>query len=158
MIIELAKGIGTGQTEISAFDAALKNAGVNNLNIIYLSSVIPPKATIECVESVEIDAQHYGKRVYVVMAREITSKAGAEAWAGLGWTQAKDMRGLFVEHHGSTEEMVEQSIDKSLDDLKNFRTNYQYGENHSSVVGIKCNKQGQYVCALVCAVYKIEDW
>jgi pyruvoyl-dependent arginine decarboxylase len=47
MKIKIASGVGTGPTTLAAFDAALNHAGVANYNIIKLSSVIPPKTTIE---------------------------------------------------------------------------------------------------------------
>ena len=42
MQIHLASGVGSGPTELAAFDAALAAAGVANYNLLYLSSVIPP--------------------------------------------------------------------------------------------------------------------
>jgi len=47
MIIELFGATGNGNTEIAAFDEALHGAGISNLNLIYLSSVIPPKSKIK---------------------------------------------------------------------------------------------------------------
>ena len=43
-------GIGKGETALSAFDAALKQAGVYNYNLICLSSIIPPGAIVKEVE------------------------------------------------------------------------------------------------------------
>ena len=47
MTIYIASGVGIGKTPLSAFDAALKDAGVYNFNLITLSSVIPPKSVIK---------------------------------------------------------------------------------------------------------------
>ncbi len=45
--IALAAGLGEGPTQLAAFDAALRDAGVANYNRICLSSVIPPGSVIE---------------------------------------------------------------------------------------------------------------
>jgi arginine decarboxylase len=47
MIIQINSGKGTGDTEIAAFDEALHCAGIHNLNLLYLSSVIPTKSKIQ---------------------------------------------------------------------------------------------------------------
>jgi arginine decarboxylase len=47
MLIKISSGVGTGPTALGAFDAALRNAGIENYNLISLSSVIPPAAELE---------------------------------------------------------------------------------------------------------------
>src|SRR3989344_3563037 len=47
MLISLTYGKGTGKTELSAFDAALWDAGIGDFNLITLSSVIPPDSRVE---------------------------------------------------------------------------------------------------------------
>jgi arginine decarboxylase len=42
MQIHVSSGRGEGPTPLAAFDAALRDAGVSNYNLIALSSVIPP--------------------------------------------------------------------------------------------------------------------
>lgn len=44
--IYVTSGIGEGQTNLSAFDAALWDAGIANFNLIKLSSVIPPHSKV----------------------------------------------------------------------------------------------------------------
>ncbi len=46
MKIYISSGRGTGPTSLSAFDAALNEAGVANYNLIRLSSIIPPDSKI----------------------------------------------------------------------------------------------------------------
>ncbi|MBO8129238.1 MAG: arginine decarboxylase, pyruvoyl-dependent [Peptococcaceae bacterium] len=40
----MVAGSGEGNTALTAFDSALLNAGVGNLNLIKVSSILPPKA------------------------------------------------------------------------------------------------------------------
>lgn len=155
MLIKTSSAVGTGPTSLGAFDAALRNAGIENYNLIPLSSVIPGGAEIERGRF-STPADEYGHRLYVVMARHETSQVGEEAWAGLGWTQESDTgRGLFVELHGTSKRCVETAIESTLDAMKEARP-YEYGKNESEIAGITCD--GDPVCALVIAVYQSEPW
>ena len=157
MKIRITSGLGTGPTPLAAFDAALRSAGVENYNLIPLSSVIPPKAVLERGPALS-PVREYGHRLYVVISRQETQCAGEEAWAGLGWTQEPDTgRGLFVELHGKTRSEVQQAIDATLDAMKAARSpDYEYGKNESLLVGGRC--EGEPLCALAIAIYSSEGW
>jgi arginine decarboxylase len=155
MRICVTVGGGEGPTPLAAFDAALLTAGVENYNLLCLSSVIPPDSTIECARYVSAP-EEYGHRLYVVMARHNEQQPGKAAWAGLGWTQdAESRRGLFVEIDGSDRDDVEQRIRAALGAMIASRP-YTYGPIKSAVVGAECH--GQPVCAVAIAVYKSEGW
>jgi arginine decarboxylase len=155
MRIRIASAVGHGPTPLAAFDAALRNAGVENYNLIPLSSVIPAGAVLE-QGAYFTRSSEYGHRLYVVMARHDATEAGEEAWAGLGWTQESESgRGLFVELHGSSRREVENAIESTLESMKRGRS-YDFGKNEAEVVGVTCN--GNPVCALVVAVYASEGW
>ena len=155
MHIKITSAAASGPTPLAAFDAALQKAGIENYNLIPLSSVIPPNAELERVR-VSTPPSEYGHRLYVVMARHEANVVGEEAWAGLGWTQEPETgRGLFVELHGSSRRSVETAIESTLDSMKQSR-HYEYGKNESEITGIVC--EGDPVCALVIAVYAGEGW
>ena len=155
MQIQITSAVGSGPTTLGAFDAALRNAGIENYNLIVLSSVIPTAAVLERARF-SAPPSEYGHRRYVVMARHETSQVGEEAWAGLGWTQEPETgRGLFVELNGTSKRSVESGIESTLDSMKEARP-YDYGKNESETVGIVC--EGDPVCALVVAVYESEPW
>lgn len=155
MRIKITSAVGTGPTALGAFDAALRNAGIENYNLIALSSVIPTGAVLERTRH-STPPGEYGHRLYVVMARHETSQVGEEAWAGLGWTQEPEsLRGLFVELHGTSKRSVENAIESTLDAMKSDRP-YEYGKNESEIVGTVC--EGDPVCALAIAVYTSESW
>src|SRR3989344_5136528 len=122
MDILLTTGKGVGKTPIAAFDAALKDAGVYNYNLIYLSSVIPSKAKIK-FEKMQENQKEWGNRLYVVKAEMRSRQSGKYIGAALGWYQAEDGRGIFVEHEetGETREAVEANlnaeVEKSLSDM-----------------------------------------
>ena len=102
MKLYLASAIGRGSTELGAFDAALFGAGVANLNLVRLSSVIPPGSDIIQVERCPFEQNgRWGDRLYAVYAEQRTTTPGEQVWAGVGWCQDRETgQGLFVEHHG----------------------------------------------------------
>jgi arginine decarboxylase len=130
MEIPIVAGVGRGKTALSAFDAALGNSGVLNYNLIRLSSVIPPCSRVVERDRVCSDPEAHGDRLYVVMAEQRSTKAGAAIAAGIGWFQWEQGRGVFVEHEiegGEGESTVEveaivlDRIYASLRDLCNTR-------------------------------------
>jgi arginine decarboxylase len=155
MNITITSGTGEGPTAIAAFDAALRVAGVENYNLILLSSIIPPGSTLKRTTFVT-PIDEYGHRLYVVMARCDEHINGRAAWAGVGWTQEpEDGRGLFVELHGDSETSVQMAIDATLTSMMASRGR-MYGPIHCEVVGSIC--RGKPVCALVIAVYQSQGW
>ena len=157
MQINVAGGIGTGPTKLSAFDAALNHAGVANYNLIRLSSVIPPQTDIVVSEKPLEDLPgEWGDKLYVVMAEQRESTPNREAWAGIGWVQDKQTgKGLFVEHEGESEKTVREDIRDSLHALMETR-NVDFGEIQMKVVGRMCHKDP--ICAMVVAVYQASGW
>lgn len=157
MKIHVTSGIGTGPTQLSAFDSALNHAGVANYNLIRLSSVIPPKSEIQTSAQPLTDLPgEWGDRLYVVMAEQRVNTPNTEAWAGIGWVQEKESgKGLFVEHEGLSEKKVREDITQSLTALMATR-NVDFGEIQMKVVGRTCKHES--VCALVIAVYGVEPW
>lgn len=153
--IYITSGIGKGQTNLSAFDAALWDAGIANFNLIKLSSIIPPASKIEVKNINNNGSNDFGNKLYVVLACKRESEKGREAWAGIGWVQAKDGRGLFVEHEGSQQAEVIRLIKDTLSDMVKYRKE-KYGEIHYQVVGTTC--EDRPVCAVVAAVYQDEGW
>lgn len=159
MNIHLASGIGTGPTTLSAFDAALNDAGVANYNLIRLSSVIPPSTTIvQHTDTIDVALLPggWGDRLYVVMAEQRVETPNEEAWAGIGWVQDKETgKGLFVEHEGGSEAKIRADITQSLEALMKTR-GIDFGPIQMHVVGKTCTDHP--VCAMAVAVYQASDW
>lgn len=153
--IRVSSGVGTAPTPLAAFDAALYEAGIGNYNLLALSSVIP--AGVQVVEKQPEVQGAWGDRLYVVMAEHRAAAVGEEAWAGIGWIQEQEglMRGLFVEHHGSSESEVEQAIHASLRSMQEYRPQ-KFGPVQLVMRGTQCH--GQPVAALVAATYRHASW
>jgi arginine decarboxylase len=151
----ISSGTGTGQTNLAAFDAALWNAGIANFNLIKLSSIIPPGSIIKHGDKNNNTVSDFGKKLYVVLSECRESEVGREAWAGIGWVQAQDGRGLFVEQSGSQKSEVKRLITETLKNMMEYRDT-KFGLIQTEIVGMQC--ESSPVCALVAAVYRIESW
>ncbi len=162
MNILLTTGKGVGKTPIAAFDSALKDAGVYNYNLIYLSSVIPPKAKIK-FEKLQENPKEWGNRLYIVKAEMRSRQSGQYISAALGWCQFGDGRGIFVEHEetGETREAVEANLNaevqKSLADMCRTRgLPADKKKFHTKICTTKVDNLPASV--IVVAVYKSEKW
>jgi len=160
MNIHIASGIGSGLTNLAAFDGALNDAGIANYNLLRLSSVIPPNSVIIDHKDKGLPKDlmpgEWGDRLYVVMAEIRVHTPNEEAWAGVGWVQDSETgKGLFVEHEGNSEKSVRGDIRDSLRALMATR-NVDFGPIHMHVVGRICYREP--VCAMAVAVYQASDW
>jgi arginine decarboxylase len=156
MNIQISQGLGTGPTELSAFDQALVNAGVANFNLLYLSSVLPPNSRVHVEETPKKPVGEWGDKLYVVMAQKRSSQRNQEVWAGIGWIQdPKTKQGLLVEHEGHSEAEVRADIKHSLIALA-LNRGMEFGPIHMHVVGTRCTDLP--VCALVVAVFESTSW
>jgi arginine decarboxylase len=156
MIIQVSAGTGTGPTKLSAFDAALKAAGIANYNLIRLSSIIPTGSKVNQVKGTVVKQPgNWGDRLYAVYAELRTDTPNVEVWAGIGWVQDENGCGLFVEHEGASEAQVRRDISQSLAALSKTR-GMKFGPVQMKVVGITCVHAP--VCALVIASYQAQGW
>ena len=155
--LDLTSGVGTGPTELAAFDAALLDAGIANFNLIRLSSVIPPGSVIRRPPGGRASpAGEWGNRLYVVLSDSTASAPGQEAWAGIGWVQdPESLRGLFVEHHGQSEAAVRRDIELSLEALCESR-GINFPPPAMAVAGTECRDRP--AAALMAAVFASEPW
>ena len=150
-------GTGKGATPLSAFDAAIFDAGIGNHNLLHLSSVIPV-GFVPVIGKADFNySGGFGDKMYVVMAEKRETRKGHQAWAGLGWVVTEDSpkRGLFIEHYGESEEEVISLINKSLASMTSYR-NETFGPIQYKTMGITC--EDEPVCAVVAAVYETEGW
>ena len=112
--IRVVWGSATGPTAMSSFDAALAEAGVHDYNLLTLSSVVPPDATVEAVGTAP-DLGPTGEALYCVEARQtLVPGADGEAAAGLGWARDETGRGLFYEASGTESDAVRGAVERGL--------------------------------------------
>jgi len=95
--ISLVAGRGEGGTEINAFDRALHDAGVADLNFIRVTSILPPGARV-------IDLPPYppGLLMPAVYARIVSTRSGDRIAAAIGVGIARESHGVIMEYTGHT--------------------------------------------------------
>ncbi|MCT9094412.1 pyruvoyl-dependent arginine decarboxylase [Haloarchaeobius sp. HME9146] len=151
--IRIVWGQATGPTEMSSYDAALAEAGVENYNLVAVSSVIPQDAEVEVVGTAP-DLGPVGERLTVVQARATTTEPGHVS-AGLGWAQSPE-GGLFYEASGDTDEAdVDERVRRGLAAGQALR-DWEFGEPHVKVESAAV-EPGTYTTAVVLAVYGGSD-
>lgn len=156
-LIRVSAGSSSGRTPLSAFDAALREAGTADYNLVRLSSVIPPGAEVRVTDgSDQIEGTH-GDLLFCVYAEAHAELPLHEAWAGVAWALAEDGSGagLFVEHEGPSRDQVERDLTVSLEDLVIGRGG-GYRPAGRLVTSAVC--ESEPVCALVVASYRTQGW
>lgn len=119
MEIPVVWGVAEGRTELGSFDRALAEAGLNDYNLVGLSSVLPAAAGV--VEAGRVDRAHpVGTPVGVVLAERTADRAGAGIAAGIGWAIAEE-GGIFMEATGRSAGACQERIEASLADARSVR-------------------------------------
>jgi arginine decarboxylase len=155
--IRITRSHGTGATRLAAFDAALVAAGLQDFNLVPLSSVVPLGATVEVVPAAEQLRGRHGDLLYCVYAAAYATTPGAQAWAGIAWALRTDGSGagLFVEHSGATEAGVNADLSATLGAMMANRPE-DYVEGGRLVSSATC--EDAPVSALVVASFQTAGW
>src|SRR6478735_12581842 len=97
----LTKGIGIHRHQLTAFELALRDADIEQQNLVSISSILPPHCKLITKEEGVATLQP-GEITFSVLARAETNEPGRRVHASIGLAQpAKpDMYGYIAEHHG----------------------------------------------------------
>jgi len=105
----LTKGVGVDKNRLSSFELALRSAGIEQFNLVYVSSILPPLCQI-VPRSEGLQHLQAGEIVYCVMARNETDEPNRLTSASIGLAMTKDRKqyGYLSEHHafGQTEKVA----------------------------------------------------
>ncbi|MEF8823971.1 MAG: arginine decarboxylase, pyruvoyl-dependent [Desulfohalobiaceae bacterium] len=110
------RGIGRHKNKLQSFELALRDAKIEKLNLVYVSSIFPPQCRIiELEEGVE--QLHPGQITYCVMAKNATNEKGRLVGSAVGMAFPADEShyGYISEHHAFGAE--EQEIGDFAEDL-----------------------------------------
>ncbi|OHD67846.1 MAG: arginine decarboxylase, pyruvoyl-dependent [Spirochaetes bacterium RBG_16_49_21] len=96
----LTKGVGVHKNKLSSFELALRNAGIEKCNLVYVSSILPPKCKIISKQE-GIKLLSPGEITYCVMARNETNEPNRLESAAIGIAMPRDQEnyGYLSEHH-----------------------------------------------------------
>jgi arginine decarboxylase len=94
------KGVGVHKDRLASFELALRNAGIEKCNLVYVSSILPPNCKIVQKEE-GLGLLNAGQIVYCVMARNDTNEPNRLISSAIGVAVPKDTNnyGYLSEHH-----------------------------------------------------------
>jgi len=94
------KGVGRHKDELQSFELALRDADIEQCNLVNVSSIIPPKCKI-VPRNKGVQQLRTGEITYVVMSRNKTNEPNRMVGAAVGVAIPKDTDnyGYISEHH-----------------------------------------------------------
>ncbi|MBI1911002.1 MAG: arginine decarboxylase, pyruvoyl-dependent [Deltaproteobacteria bacterium] len=94
------KGVGTHKEELTSFELALRDAGIEKFNLVQVSSIFPPAAKI-VPKTVGIKKLSPGQVVFCVMSRLSSNEPRRLLAASVGCAIPTDRKlyGYLSEHH-----------------------------------------------------------
>lgn len=100
-MIFLTKGVAHHKEKLASFELALRDAGIAHLNLVNVSSIVPPN----CKLISRREGQKYlrdGQIAFCVMSRDATNEPSRLVSASIGLATPKDKTkfGYLSEHHG----------------------------------------------------------
>lgn len=103
----LTKGVGRHKERLASFELALRDAGIEKCNLVYVSSILPPKCHF--IQKQEgLPFLKPGEVTFVVMSRNESNEPNRLLAASVGVAVPADdlQHGYLSEHHsfGETEE------------------------------------------------------
>ena len=106
--IFLTKGVGVHKNRLQSFELALRNAGIEKCNLVYVSSILPPKCKIISKEE-GLPLLHPGQITFCVMAKSETNEPNRLVSSAIGVAVPKnnDNYGYLSEHHGHGDLLID---------------------------------------------------
>lgn len=172
----LTKGVGIHKDRLNSFEDALRDAGIERFNLVYVSSILPPACKIVS-RSRGLMTLRDGQVVYCVMSRLDCNEPNRLLAAAIGLAQPKDREnqyGYISEHHayGQTqniagdyaEDMAAQMLgttlgievdpDKAWDERKQvYLASERIFKTRNIAQSFEAPKSGQWVTVLAAAVF-----
>ena len=98
--IFFTKGVGVHRDKLASFELALRKAGIEKCNLVYVSSIFPPNCVI-IPKKKGMQLIKPGQITFCVMARSETNEPNRLISAAIGLAAPKDRKhyGYLSEHH-----------------------------------------------------------
>jgi arginine decarboxylase len=98
--IFLTKGVGVHKDRLASFELALRAAGIEKCNLVYVSSILPPNAEVVTKEK-GVQCLCAGQITFCVMARNESNEPNRLISAAIGLAVPKERNnyGYLSEHH-----------------------------------------------------------
>jgi arginine decarboxylase len=175
----LTKGVGIHRHRLTAFEFALRDADIEQQNLVSVSSILPPRCRL--IEPAEgVATLQPGEITFCVMARAETDEPGRRIAASIGLARPKDptLYGYISEHHGfgMTESesgeyaedlaatMLASTLGIDFDPNAGWNERRQIYEMSDLIVGsmsvtaaAEGAPDGHWTCAVVAAVFRFSS-
>ena len=171
----LTKGVGTHRNALTAFEFALREGDIEQQNLVYVSSILPPRCTVISKEE-GVALLRPGDITFCVMARVETNESGRHVHASIGLARPADpsMYGYISEHHGFgmnaevsgeyaedlAATMLASTLGLDFDPEAAWNERKQiYEHSHliidstSITASAECGKDEKWTCAIAAAVF-----
>lgn len=104
----LTRGVGVHRDQLTAFEFALRDADIEQQNLVSVSSIVPPGCRLISAEE-GIETLLPGEITFCVMARSETNEPGRRVHASVGLARPTDpsVYGYISEHHGFGKTAIE---------------------------------------------------
>jgi arginine decarboxylase len=175
----LTKGVGVHRHRLTAFEFALRDADIEQQNLVSVSSILPPHCRL-IERSDGVATLQPGEITFCVMARAETDEPGRRIASSIGLARPKDpaMYGYISEHHGfgMTEAesgeyaedlaatMLASTLGIDFDPNAGWNERRQIYEMSDLIVGSSSvtaaaegAPDGQWTCAMVAAVFRFSS-
>ncbi|MCU0821851.1 MAG: arginine decarboxylase, pyruvoyl-dependent [Spirochaetes bacterium] len=172
--IFITKGVGVHKDKLSSFELALRSAGIEKCNLVYVSSIMPPNCKFISKED-GLKLLDPGQITFCVMARNETNEPNRLISAAVGIAMPSDnlSYGYLSEHHafGETGEKagdyaedlaatmlattlgIEFDADKAWDDRKQeYKASGKIFKTKNICQSAEGNKDGLWTTVVACAV------
>jgi arginine decarboxylase len=112
----LTHGVGVHRHALTAFEYALRDADIEQQNLVTVSSILPPHCEL-ISRATGVATLRPGEITFAVVARAETNEAGRRIAAGIGLARPKDPAhyGYISEHHAFG--MLEAEMRDYVEDL-----------------------------------------
>ncbi len=148
-------GVGHHEDALVSFELALRDAGIEKFNLVYVSSIFPPKCQI--VEREE-GLKHLspGQIVFCVMAKMTSNEAGKTIYASIGVAIPEDdnLNGYLTEYYGYCSE--DEDVGKYAEDKAEYMLKTAFGINPAKKFNVTKKakvEEGKYTTVVATAVF-----
>jgi arginine decarboxylase len=174
----LTGGIGVHREQLTAFELALRDADIEQQNLVTVSSILPPGCQ-QLDRAAGVQKLRPGEITFCVMARAETSEPGRRVHASIGLARPSNpaMYGYISEHHGhgmTREQSGEYAEDLAASMLastlgiefdsdaawnerrKVYETSQLIIGSTSQTAAAEGDAAGRWTCAVAAAVFRFE--
>ncbi len=150
--VSLTSGHAEGIDDLTAFDNALHDAGIADLNLIKVSSIVPQGSRVVPMRSFPV-----GSLVPTVYARACSDRPGETVVAAVGMGLSPDGRGVLMEYHGVGTEAEGKAIVRRRVEAAFAMRGLELHEYHVVVAEHTVQEHGCAVAAAVLWGDEVDD-